>query len=70
MKKVTLWYKYNKDKEGKISFPYNHLENSWNLNAYPTPVSKEQENMWKNNIWLKEFGYLINDVVRKVKLKN
>jgi len=63
--KITLWYRYNKKKE-KEFFTFNHLENDWCLNSYPTPHCIEQKKPWMNGIWLKKFGYLKNGIVEEL----
>lgn len=56
MKKITLWYKYNSDKD---MFEYNHYSDGWQTFGYP-PMQHglEQFRKWLKERWVSEFAYI------------
>jgi len=58
-KKITCWYRVvNNERQ------YNHFTYGWTDRATPFPISKKQEQMWKDVTWDKEYGYLEDGVVK------
>lgn len=51
MKPVTLWYRYDPEKE---IWNYNHLEYGHSTETAPAPNCDYQRRAWKNGIWRKE----------------
>lgn len=64
---ITIWkvLKENKD-DGSFSFVFNHIEDGWNGINEPTPKTKYQKSMWKNQVWAGLYGWLIKDGERLV----
>lgn len=65
---ITIWkvLKENKD-DGSFSFVFNHIEDGWNAtNNQPTPKTKYQKSVWKNQVWAGIYGWLIKDGDRLV----
>jgi len=59
-KKITCWYRIvNGERQ------YNHFSYGWTNCTSPTPINKEQEQMWKGVEWGKKYGYLINGIVKE-----
>ena len=59
---VTIWERYNKRIK---DFEHNHIEDGFNDCDKPTAISKFQEGMWRNAIWRKSLGSLVDGCVRK-----
>ena len=55
--KITIWKKYS---VGDRVFLHNHIEDGWLDSNTPTILFKSQ-NVWKNERWEKNFGYLLQE---------
>ena len=56
-KEITIWKKFNSMTK---EWEHNHIEDGHCSNDVPTPVSKEQKQMWKGHKWLSVFGFIDN----------
>lgn len=71
MKKVTLWHKVLKDKDGNTNTVFNHLEDGWNPRKFPAPKLETFTNQvaWEKEEWKSEFKYMDENHVIVIKLK-
>lgn len=59
-KKITCWYRVvNNERQ------WNHFEYGWTDRTSPFPVNKEQAKMWKDVMWEKKYGFLVDGVVKE-----
>ena len=56
---VTLWFYYDKNNFCE----FNHLEYGWSTNPSPIANCDFQKKSWKNRMWEKKFGHLIDNKV-------
>jgi hypothetical protein len=65
MTPITVWYRWTKQKDGSLTWEFNHIEDGHCLNDVPTPKHPSHEQVWKGK-WQKEFAALDeNNVVTK-----
>lgn len=66
MKKVTLWYKILKDKEGNFKgLAFNHIEDDWSGKEFPAPKDESFTNQkaWEHEEWHRRFKYMSDNFV-------
>ena len=59
--KITCWYRVLNSKWMR----WNHFTYGWTDRKKPLAVSEKQSQMWKDVTWDKEYGYLVDGVVKE-----
>lgn len=61
---ITCWYRVENGER-----KYNHFSYGWTNRTSPLPINEKQEQEWKGVTWDREYGYLVDGVVKEFSCK-